>query len=220
LVEHPHFTVLARRCAAGELLKGQGMAGAYGMVVTTDAYTSTIYAFGKGKTETTVKVSSSVIAEGASVLIEGTILDMSPAQPGTPCVSKESMSAWMAYLHTPRQMPMDVTGVPVQLTAISSNGAVTELGYATSDMNGNFKLLWNEPTEDLYTISASFNGDQSYWPSWASTGLAVTEAPATGGPIEPEPEAPLISTEVAIIAAVAVVAVIGVVAYWALRKRK
>jgi hypothetical protein len=48
--------------------------------------------------------------------------------------------------------------------------------------------------------------------------------PTEPEPTEPEPteptEAPLITTEVAIIIAVAVVAVIGLVVYWALRKRK
>jgi len=48
--------------------------------------------------------------------------------------------------------------------------------------------------------------------------------PTEPEPTEPEPtepaEAPLITTEVAIIVAVAVVAVIGIVAYWVLRKRK
>ena len=202
-------------------MQGQGMAGADGMVISTDAYTGTTFGFGKGKTETTVTVSSGVVAQGSSVLIEGTILDMSNAQPGTPCVSKESMTAWMEYIHTPRPMPSDVTGVPVQLTAVSSGGSVVELGTVISDMNGDFKMLWDEPTKNLYTITASFNGDESYWPSWDAAGLGVTEAPSANGPIEPEPtEAPWMTTEVAIIAAVAVIAVVGIVAFWALRKRK
>jgi uncharacterized protein HemX len=48
--------------------------------------------------------------------------------------------------------------------------------------------------------------------------------PTTPEPTEPEPteptEAPLITTEIAIIAAVTVAVVIGIVAYWALKKRK
>jgi len=46
--------------------------------------------------------------------------------------------------------------------------------------------------------------------------------PTESEPTEPEQpaEAPLITTEIAIIAAVVVVAVIGIVAFWALRKRK
>ena len=64
-------------------------------------------------------------------------------------------------------------------------------------------------------------GSESYWMSSAQTALGVTAAPSPSGPIEPEPaEAPLISTEVAIIAAVVVAAIIGIVAFWVLRKRK
>ena len=53
----------------------------------------------------------------------------------------------------------------------------------------------------------------------------TTPEPTTPEPTEPEPteptaEAPLITTEIAIIAAVAVACVIGIVAFWALKKRK
>ena len=52
----------------------------------------------------------------------------------------------------------------------------------------------------------------------------TTPEPTTPEPTTPEPtepaEAPLITTEVAIIAAIAVACVIGIVSFWALRKRK
>ena len=52
----------------------------------------------------------------------------------------------------------------------------------------------------------------------------TTPEPTTPEPTEPEPteatEAPLITTEVAIIAAVLIASIIGVVSFWALRKRK
>ena len=52
----------------------------------------------------------------------------------------------------------------------------------------------------------------------------TTPEPTTPEPTEPEPttpaETPLITTEIAIIAAVAVACVIGIVSFWALRKRK
>jgi hypothetical protein len=47
----------------------------------------------------------------------------------------------------------------------------------------------------------------------------VPEEPTEPEPTEPA-EAPLITTELAIIAAVAIAAVIGIAAYWQLRKRK
>ena len=49
-----------------------------------DGYT---YSFGKGQSATTVTASPKTSAQGGQVLIEGTVLDQSPAQPGTPCVS-------------------------------------------------------------------------------------------------------------------------------------
>ena len=52
----------------------------------------------------------------------------------------------------------------------------------------------------------------------------TTPEPTTPEPTEPEPtepaEAPLITTEVAILAAVIIASIIGVVSFWALRKRK
>ena len=68
------------------------------------------------------------VRKGTSVLIRGTVLDQSPAQPGTPCVSEASMATQMEYLHMqapdrrPRLTMFTMTGVPVTLTAIDSNG--------------------------------------------------------------------------------------------------
>lgn len=54
-----------------------------------------------------------------------------------------------------------------------------------------------------------------------SSAEPAPEEPAPAQPIEPEPsEAPLITTEIAIIAAIAVAVIIGIAAYWILRKRK
>jgi hypothetical protein len=90
-------------------------------------YDGYLYWFGKGKSATTVTAPDIVVSKGTGVVIRGTVLDLSPAQPGTPCVSKDSMSTQMEYLHM--QKPIDgmwhnltMTGVPVALTAIGSDG--------------------------------------------------------------------------------------------------
>ncbi len=77
-----------------------------------------LYVFGKGKSATTVTAPQTAVSKGNAVLIEGTVLDQSPAQPGTPAVSKESIATQMEYLHM--QKPIDgvehnltITGVPV-----------------------------------------------------------------------------------------------------------
>ena len=49
--------------------------------------------FGKGLSATTVTTPDVVVPKGTGVVIKGTVLDLSPAQPNTPCVSKDSMSS-------------------------------------------------------------------------------------------------------------------------------
>ena len=203
---------------------------AYGILVAADSVTGFTYAFGKGSTATTVSASSKVIAKGSSILIEGTVLDQSSAQPGTPAISDASMSAWMEYLHMQQPIPMDATGVPVTLDAIDPNGNFVHIGTVTSDMSGLYSYLWEPEHEGKYTIIATFEGSESYYSSYAETPIGVGPAVSPAQPIEPEPtepepteptEAPLFTTtDLAIIAAVAVAVVIGIVSYWALRKRK
>ena len=158
-------------------------------------------------------------------MIEGTVLDLSTANEGTPCVSKDSMSAWMEYLHMQQECPAEVTGVPVMLTAMKDDGTVIDLGTKwTNGFYGIFDCEWTPEEEGQYTIIATFLGDDSYGSSSAATGILVGPAAAAAGPIEPEPteptEAPFITTELAIIIAVVIIAVIGIVAFWVLRKRK
>ena len=100
-----------------------------------------------------------------------------------------------------------ITGVPLTLTAIGSDGSVIEIGTTTTEeYYGTFGLKWTPPEEGTYKIIASFEGDDSYGSSGAATYVSVGPAPSPRGTIEPLVES-LISTEVAIIAAVAVVAV-------------
>jgi outer membrane protein assembly factor BamB len=202
------------------------IAGAYAsteiadsMLIAANEYDSLMYCFGKGPTATTVSVSPTVIGNGSSALIQGTVLDQSPGQKDTACVSKDSMSGWMEYLHMQKPMPTNTTGVPVQLRAMSSDGSITELGTVTSDLKGHFEYLWTPPTQDTYKIMASFNGDDSYWGSWEETGLGVTLVQSTTS------EAQGVQTDIStllygILAAVVVAIIIGIVAIFvALRKR-
>lgn len=149
------------------------------------------YFFGRGKTATTVIASPKIISDGAQVLIEGTVLDQSPAQPGTPCVSKESMATQMEYLH--RQFPISgftgketIIGVPVTLTAIDSNGNSHNIGTVTSNgYYGTFSCPWTPPQEGNYTIIASFAADDSYGSSSAATSVTVSAAPASTPTVNP-----------------------------------
>jgi hypothetical protein len=207
-----------------------------------------LYVYGKGMSATTVTASPKTIANGAKVLIEGTVLDQSPAQAGTPCVSAASMTTQMEYLHM--QLPIggiwgnvSMTGVPVTLTAITSNGTVINIGTATTNAYyGTFGFAWTPPSEGTYTITASFASDDSYGSSGAATFIDVSAAPVvtpTPTPTEtptatptatptptaspspaPNPETGP-STDMYLIAAAAVIIIVVIaVAALVLRKRK
>jgi hypothetical protein len=71
-----------------------------------------------------------------------------------------------------------ITGVPVSLIAIGSDGTVIEIGTVTTNgYYGTFSATWTPPKEDKYEIIASFAGDESYGSSAASTALAIGPAP-------------------------------------------
>lgn len=201
------------------------IAGAYvtkeiadSMLITANEYDSLMYCFGKGPSATSVSASPTIVASGSSVLIQGTVLDQSQGQKDTACVSKESMSAWMEYLHMQKPLPTNATGVPVTLRAMGSDGSIIEIGTVTSDLKGHFEYKWTPPTEDTYKIMASFNGDDSYWGSWEETGLGVTAAPQTPPPLEAAPDnTPMFA---GIIAAVVIAIIIGILNLVLLRRRK
>ena len=196
-----------------------------GCLVASGRYDGYTYGFGPGKSKTTVMTPLSGVAKGSPLTITGTVLDMSPAQPNTPCVSKDSMRTQMEYLHM--QMPIGglwgdeiIEGVPVTLTAIGSDNSYVDIGTVTTDgYSGTFGHAWTPTAEGTYKIIASFAGDESYGSSSATTWLTVGPAPSPSTPIEPEPLV-LITTEVVVIAAVAVASIIGIASFYILRKRK
>jgi len=201
------------------------------IIATMDTYDQRVYAIGKGPTATTVTASPKVSMHGSSVLIEGTVTDISPGTEdyaltarfpnGVPAVSDASMSDWMIYVYKQFPKPADAIGVPVTLEAIDPNDNYVNIGMTTSDAQGNYGFTWEPEVEGHYMIMATFYGSDGYYGSTTTTYLTVDPAPSPSTPIEPEESvAPLITTEVAIVLAVAVVAVIGVVGYLVIKKRK
>jgi hypothetical protein len=197
-----------------------------GYMTASDSNEGYMYVFGKGQSATTVTAPDVVMPKGNGVVIKGTVVDLSPAQPGTPCVSKESMTTQMEYLHLQRSIagPWEnetITGVPVALTAIGSDGSVFDLGTATSNgYSGVFSLAWTPPAEGTYEIIASFAGDESYGSSMSTTAVSVGPAPA---PIQfPEQIAPTDYTMTIVYASVAIMFAVFVavaLAILILRKR-
>jgi hypothetical protein len=86
----------------------------------------------------------------------------------------------MEYLHCGMPEPAPKEGVPITLYAqAASTGTTIELGTVTTNGDtGQFRLVWAPPTEDLYTITGTFLGDDSYWGSYGNTNLSVGPAPA------------------------------------------
>lgn len=182
-----------------------------GYLAFASQYDSTMYVFGKGKSQTTVDAPLTAITQGQSIVVKGTVLDMSPAQPGTPCISKESMSVWMEHLHMQNPVPADVTGVPVSIDAIDPNGNAIHIATVNSDMSGTFSYLWTPDVQGKYTVTATFVGDDSYGSSYAETAVGVVQAPqasvvATATPIAMPPfEIYIAGSTIAIIVAIALV---------------
>jgi outer membrane protein assembly factor BamB len=149
---------------------------AYGTLVASDNVNGYTYAFSKGETAVSVSSSAKIVAKGTAVLIEGSVLDQSPAQKGTPAVSDESMSAWMEYLHMQQPRPTNATGVTVKLTAVDQSGNKVDVGTTTSDSAGLYAYTWTPSNTGTYKIIASFEGSDSYYASSAETVVGVTTA--------------------------------------------
>jgi len=156
------------------------IAAANGYLIGSSIFDGNNYCIGKGQTSTTVSVPQTAITAGTTVIISGTVLDQSPAQPNTPAISDANMSVWMDYLNmqnsTLLNNPPNCIGVPVTLTAVDPNGNVVTIGTATSDYQGNYGFQWTPTIPGLYHIYATFAGSNSYYTSLASTYATVATA--------------------------------------------
>jgi hypothetical protein len=163
-----------------------------------DTYDQRVYAVGKGPTAVTVDAPMAGVASGNTVVVRGTVTDISPGTSqyaltarfpnGVPAVADEDMTDWMMYVY--KQFPKpDATGVPVKLTAIDPNGNFQDIGTAVSDSLGNFAIDWVPPVPGLYTVTATFEGSNAYYGSEAGTAFAVSEPTApVVVPTQPPPE--------------------------------
>jgi hypothetical protein len=180
---------------------GSPGAVADGYLTFDDRYDGYMYVFGKGTSVTTISAPQTQIASGTSVVLSGKVLDNSPgivaastAPSGSTapmknlrgldevaCVSADSMNTYMEYLYG--QEPIDsiyhnvtVTGVPVSIYAINSDGESIHIGDTVSDSTGGYSITWKPTVAGDYTITATFAGDDSYGSSWAQAYATVVGA--------------------------------------------
>jgi hypothetical protein len=169
-----------------------------GYLVGLNMYDNQIYCYGKGPTETTVTADSHVPI-GERVLIQGTVLDTASGTrqteqaarfpKGVPVMSDEDMTAWMQYVYMQQSKPTNAKGVKVHLTATDPNGNFQDIGTATSNILGNYAIDWTPPVPGLYTVTATFEGSESYYTSEAGTSFVVSEAAAPQVVVTPTPTA-------------------------------
>ena len=163
-----------------------------GIMTTLNAYDNQIYAYGKGPTKVTVTAPAASIEEGRSLVISGTVTDISAGAQqqavaanfpnGLPAVSDASMSLWMEYVYMQQPFQSNTTGVLVNLSVIDANGNTRDIGTATSDSSGAFSYQWTPDITGKYTVIATFAGSESYYPSASEASFAVDQAAPTLAP--------------------------------------
>ena len=169
----------------------QPAAAANGYLQGSGVFDGQLYCLGKGQTSTTVSAPQTAITAGTPVIISGTVLDQSAAQPNTAAISDANMSVWMDYLHmqnsTLLNTPPDCIGVPVTLTAVDPNGNAIAIGTTTSNYKGSYGLQWTPTTAGIYTIYASFAGSDSYYSSSSAFAYATVSSATASTTSTPAP---------------------------------
>ena len=176
---------------------GTGMDATYdiaadGFYAYFNGYDSKVYVIGKGPSETSVNIQNNVLSQGNSVLIEGSVLDISAGTQqdeqkarfptGVPAVSDASQKGWMESVYMQKPRPTDTVGVNVKLTVLDPNGNTYDIGNATSDAYGHYSLMWQPPVPGKYTVIATFVGTESYWPSYSEAAFGVSDSAPTASP--------------------------------------
>jgi hypothetical protein len=165
-----------------------------GYLVSYNAEDNNMYVFGKGPSAMTVNAPAVGVTTATPITISGTVIDISGGTRqeakaanfpnGVPCVSDASQSAWMEYVYMQQPCPESVTGVPVDISVLDSNGNYRSIGSTTSDGSGTFALTWTPDISGDYTVVASFAGSESYYPSNAETHFTASDTAPTPAPTQ------------------------------------
>jgi outer membrane protein assembly factor BamB len=205
------------------------LAIADGYTTFFNSYDQQIYSVGRGPSKTAVTASPKIRAFGDSVMIEGTVMDISAGTKqtqqaadfpnGVPVASDASMKDWMGYVYQQKPLPRDFIGVPVTIDVLDSNNNYRNIGTATTDSSGFFSFMWKPDIPGNYIVIATFAGTNGYWPSYAESAFGVDEVLPTPSPEYPQPidnTMTIVDVGVALLIAIAIV---GAVIVLMLRKR-
>ena len=197
------------------------------IIATMDTYDQQVWAIGRGSTETTVSAPDNGVPLGSSVMIRGTVKDMSPGAlspetalrfpSGVSAVADENQSAWMLYIYKqfteadPHAQKW--IGVTVNLYVVDSNMNARPIGTATTSAeNGAFAFAWTPDIAGTYYLYADFTGSKAYYGSHAETAFVVDAAPEATATPTPQPtslaDQYLLPATGGIIAAIAVVGIV------------
>ena len=157
-----------------------------------NGYDSSIYVVGQGPSQTIVTAPNSGLTFGQSVVISGTVTDISAGTKqaeqaadfpnGVPCSSDASMQQWMQYVYQQQPEPTNFTGVSVAISVHDSNGNTRVIGTTTTNANGMYTLTWTPDIPGNYTVTATFCGNNGYYPSSDTTSFNVMQQAATHPP--------------------------------------
>jgi hypothetical protein len=202
---------------------------AYNIMFSMNAYDNQIYAFGKGPSQTTIQAPQIGVTTDTPITITGRVTDIAEGSKrhdvaanfpnGIPCVSDASQSKFMEYVYQQQPIPMDTTGVSVTISVIDSNGNYRQIG-STKTMDGEYAFVWTPDISGTFTVIASFDGSNSYYPSSATSYFYAGEA-ATPQPTQ-QPQSGLATTSDVLTyiaaATVAIIVAIAIVGFLVVRK--
>jgi hypothetical protein len=212
----------------------QGHAGsnslADGYLVAFNAYDNQLYCIGQGPSKTTITAPNVGITTATPTTITGSVTDIAAGTQqdavasnfpnGLPAVSDASQSQFMEAVYMQQPMPNNITGVPVTLSVVDSNGNQYNIGSTTTNPSGTYGLTWTPTIAGNYTVTATFGGTNSYYGSTATTYLYASAASPTASPqpvtAQPPTEMYIAAAAVAMIVAIAIV---GALILIAVRKR-
>jgi hypothetical protein len=216
------FFIINRKNGFSAQAHAGGDAIADGYYVTFNGYDNQIYTFGMGPSKTTINAPQIGITTATPTTITGSVTDISAGSQqdavaanfpnGLPAVSDASMSQFMEAVYEQQPMPTNITGVPVTLSVIDSNGNYRQIGTTTTNAMGTYGLTWTPDIPGQYTVIATFAGSGGYYGSSAQSYVYASAAPATPAPTAAPASNLSTTTDLMLGFAVAIIAIIIAIA--------